>query len=303
MTIEGAVMGRAGEFSRALTLGKLLGSFSEAMKHSLVWRRKGLGLVLAFGMTGAAAELKLLPGGEIFLVGNKSGKVPVTIENSSRELKSAEVRYRLFQASSATLAPLGETVSLGRKEFPQEQAAVFSIAVTPPEVRTITRCVLKIYADGEELGVVNFDICPQKLLARLTALVEAVALHEPDNLLRQLLDENGVKVWEAETEPKPKVVMVRLPNQEAEAKWKNETEVPHAAILFIVGRGVTGSERLLPVKLLNDSKNRRIAVVQEWFVPDLKENALSQLRFLRAIELLVQPDKERAPAPGKPATD
>jgi hypothetical protein len=71
--------------------------------------------------------------------------------------------------------------------------------------------------------------------------------------------------------------------------------------LFIVGPGVTGSEKLLPFKSLN-RKNLRAAVLQEWFVPEIKTDALSQLRLLRALQFIAKPEQENDPA-GKQKTN
>lgn len=37
------------------------------------------------------------------------------------------------------------------------------------------------------------------------------------------------------------------------------------------------------------------AILQDWFIPDLEQNALSQLRLLRAIDLMLKPDQVQKP--------
>jgi hypothetical protein len=96
-----------------------------------------------------------------------------------------------------------------------------------------------------------------------------------------------------------KLLIVRLPNAAAETNWNDQRNISSLPTLFIVSRGVTAAEKLLPTKFLHTSRGGRVAIVQDWFVPDLKENALSQVRLLRAIQLLVNPEKEPNPTAKK----
>ena len=254
-------------------------------------------LLLAVAPALAAAQLKSVGKTESFLFTGKPGKVQVALENNTAERVKQPLNYRIFQASSATLAPLGERQSLGEMEFPPGQAAIISIPFAPPDVRAITLFVMKVYLGEEAVASMNITAFPPKIFSRLTETgIAEIHLHEPDSLLRPVLEASGVKVTDRATASEAKLLLVRLPNAAAETDWNEQREVTSLPTLFIIGRGVTGSEKLLPTKFLQPEQGGRVAIVQDWFIPDIKENALSQVRLLRAIQILLTPDKESNPA-------
>jgi hypothetical protein len=243
----------------------------------------------------AGAQLTFVPSDDTFLFANRPGKIEVTLRNDASDDRKARVDYRIYQATSATLAPVGKRESLGDRQFPAEQGATISIPFAPPNVRAITLFVVKIYLGDDEMGSVRATVLPPNIFSRLLDDgVTHVRLHEPYNFLRAILEEDGVKVAEGNM-AEAKLAIVRLPNATAEAAWQNEGENSSAPTLFIVGRGVTGAEKLLPTKFRQTDRGTRIAIVQDWFVPDLEENALSQLRLLRAMEFLIKPRRELDP--------
>lgn len=251
-----------------------------------------------------AAELALVGPADLYRFAGAATKVPLTVQSSaSAEVKSA-LSYRIYQASSATVAPLGDPKEIGEKQLEPDEAITFSVPFEAPEVRAITRFVMKVRAGEEELGSVAITVVPQKLFAQLAKDLEgSVELFEPEPALASILTESGVQLNADSETSSSKIAVVRLPSKAAEQDWKEQ----HANIkqtlptLFIVGPGVTGSEKLLPFKSLN-RKNFRAAVLQEWFVPEIKTDALSQLRLLRAVQSIAKPEQENDPA-GKQKTN
>lgn len=246
-------------------------------------------------MTGGvlAGGLKVAPGGDAYLFAGRAGKIQLTIDHEGGSIRK-NVEYRIFQSSSATLAPVHEKQSLGEREFPQDQSIVVSIWFTPPQIRTVTLFVAKIFADAEEIGSVPVTVVPPGIFSRLTSQeIKTILVKEPEPLVGPVLEEGGIEVSD-NLESGAKLGIVRLPNLEAQKEWRESEGNAEIPVLFIIGRGVAGAEKLLPVKFLS-KEGRRIALVQEWFIPDLKENALSQLRLLRTIQLLHHPEAEPTP--------
>lgn len=253
----------------------------------------------------SAAQLSLIPAQDVFLFARVKGTVPLSFQHDGAEPLTQELTYRIYQASSATLAPLGEKAPIPQQSFPAAASLIVALPFTPPDVRAITSFVLKVYSSDTEIGSANFTVVPPKVFSRLKESkdldLKQIGLYEPAPWLRPLLEESGLQTTD---EPPAEVglCIVHLPNAEAEADWKDRIASqrgPSAtsnstATLFIIGRGVTGAEKLLPTKTVQND-DRRALVVQDWFVPDLNENPLSQLRLLRAIQSLLKPEAERDP--------
>jgi hypothetical protein len=246
----------------------------------------------------AAEQLQVLPGADVYLFSGRAGKVPVTVRNTSDETVTAALEYRFFQASSATIAPLDEKKAIGEKTFPAELTVSLEIPFTLPEVRSVSAFVAKLYTADKEIGAVNVTVVPPKIFSRLKQQeVGKVQVIEPDAAIRPMLEQSELPVVD-ESDAETKVRIVRLLNADAESDWKDRKASPTIPTLFIVSRGVTGAEKLLPVKFLSN-ENGRIAMVQDWFVPELQENALSQLRLLRALQMLLAPEAESDPSTKK----
>jgi hypothetical protein len=246
-----------------------------------------------------ASHLTVAGDSEIFLFAGRQARIPITIRNSTEEPISASLEHRIYQASSAVAAPISEKAAFPVQTFPAGANVTASIAFVAPELRSITPFVVKIStAKDEVVGSVNFTVVPANLFARLKEMdLKQIYLHEATPMIRPLLAETGVEVVDEES-PETSLVIVHLPGTEAEVNWRDAASSSRAPTLFICGPGVTGAEKLLPAKLVQ-KEGRRALVLQEWFVPGLKENALSQLRLLRAIQLLCKPDLELNPASQK----
>lgn len=249
-------------------------------------------------LQASGAELQLAGSVDVYCFAGVESKVPVSIRNSGNEQVNSDVSYRIFQASSATLAPLDGKKPVGEKRFDADEAITFSIPFKAPEVRTITRFVMKITAGEGELGSVRITVVPQRLFSQFAKDIEgSVELAEPEPLIGPILTDSGVLLSENSEAPEAKIAIVRLPNKTAEGEWnegraKTKEKVP---TLFIVSPGVTGFEKLLPIKSTAREGNRFV-VLQDWFLPEMKTDALSQLRLLRALQLLAKPGQELDPA-------
>lgn len=245
------------------------------------------------------AELKVLEGEEAFVFAGEAGRVRVLVANGGGEMREG-LGYRLFQASSATLAPVGEREEMEEVSFPPGQTVAVEIPVVAPEARAITSYLVKLYKGEEEIGAVRFRGCPEKLLEGLEKLSGAVALFEPESSWANVFEQQEVPFVDATHSDiksfEGKLLVARLPNPDAEEQWKSFLPdlPPQASILLLVSPGVTGAELLAPIKF-GQKAGQRVAVVQDWFLPALAESPLSQLRLLRVAELLLDPASVKFP--------
>ena len=100
-------------------------------------------LLVVIAAVRASAGVSLVPGEELFLFGGRSSSVPLTIRNNEAEKQTQPLEWRLYQSSSATISPAGQRASLGEREFPARQDSVIRIALEPPEVRAITKFLVR----------------------------------------------------------------------------------------------------------------------------------------------------------------
>lgn len=255
-------------------------------------------VIIGSATNSFAAQLGLVPAQDVYLFAGVKGDVPLTFQNEDSEAITSELTYRIYQVSSATLAPLGEKITFPHQSFPAAASLTVHIPFSPPDVRVITSFVLKVNSSEEEIGSVNVTVVPSKVFARLNDLnLTKVFLVEPDPSLGPLLQEARLESTD-DTSADVGLRIVRLPNPAAESDWKDRSNKNSVPTLYIVGRGVTGAEKLLPVKAIARNDHRAV-IVQDWFVPDVKENPLSQLRLLRAIQSLVKPEAELDPGKTK----
>jgi hypothetical protein len=253
-----------------------------------------LAFLLAVAPKLSAAQLTVVPAQDVFLFAGAKGNIPVTVQNAGEEAITQELSYRIYQASSAILVPLGEKAPIPQQSFPSLASLTIALPFTPPEVRAITPFILKVYLNDTEIGALNITVVPPKVFNRLKELnLKQILLYEPAPWLRPLLDENGVEITD-EPSPDVNLQIVHLPNPDAEMSWRDRASSNSVPTLFITGRGVSGAEKLLPTKSV-PKNDRRAVVLQDWFIPDLQDNPLSQLRLLRAIQLACKPELELAP--------
>lgn len=256
------------------------------------------GIIIAVAPKGFAAQLTLLPAQDVFLFAGVSGKIPLTFQHQDSEPVTGELTYRIFQASAATLAPISDESPVPHRSFPPAGLLTVQIPFTPPDVRAITSFVLKVSSNDGEIGSISITVVPPRVFARLDDLnLKQIFLFEPEPSLGPLLKESRVQIT-GEPSSDASLHIVHLPGPAAESDWKDRATTPSPPTLFIVGRGVTGAEKLLPVKTITRNGGR-VIVVQDWFIPDLKQNPLSQLRLLRAIQSLAKPEAELDPGKEK----
>jgi hypothetical protein len=158
-----------------------------------------LGLVI-FAIAGAAPRIAY---GQLELIADKEPqrvfagevrKVALVWHNPGGEIATADVRARLYQASSATAAPLIEK-PWKKIEILPGQTVLESAALDFPAVNAETRFLVQWLADTNRvISKTEVLVYPTNLLSELKPLLgEAIlGVLDPNNELKPLLKQNQV---------------------------------------------------------------------------------------------------------------
>ncbi len=214
----------------------------------------------------ASAQLQLVPEETQHVFVGQPQEIRLMWRNPTGKPVVAELKWRLFQVSSATKLPLSEAQSWKKLEVLPGQTVLETLTLTLPEVRAATRFELR----WEHAGSTSVIGYPQDLLKRLPPL----ALHDPDKQLSVL--------HEAEESPQLIVVWAtELPERVEErvkdglpAVWIKPTP---AAVVRRIGRGVV--------------VETPVSSMAGW--PD---SPWAQLNLVKFAELALEPERLRLPA-------
>jgi hypothetical protein len=154
-------------------------------------------LAMAAGWPGVAgAQLQLLPDREPQRVfAGDARKITVTWRNAGDKNASADVRTRLYQASSATAVPLSEK-NWKKIEILPGQTVLESASMDFPAVNAETRFLIQWLAGTNRvIGKTEVLVYPTNLLSELKPLLgeENLGVLDPNNELKPLLKQNHVE--------------------------------------------------------------------------------------------------------------
>ncbi|MEY2409609.1 MAG: hypothetical protein QOF48_2279 [Verrucomicrobiota bacterium] len=128
-------------------------------------------LLLSLEIFCARAAIELIPDGpEPALFDNGRRSVRVLFRNSGDSAIAAHLEFRLYQASSSTLAPLGDVRPWRLVPLGAGQTVVESIELELPAVRGETGFQVVWFNGKTKLGATSLRIFPDELLKQLTVL-------------------------------------------------------------------------------------------------------------------------------------
>ena len=134
--------------------------------------KKSLGIAfLAYLLASqAVAGLEVVANRADAVFANGKRVLSAQFHNPDNQANQANLRFRVYQASSSTLAPLGDTRDLKRLSLDAGQTVLESFEVELPAVRAET--VFKVFwLDGErKIGATIFRAFPPELLKPLATL-------------------------------------------------------------------------------------------------------------------------------------
>jgi hypothetical protein len=158
-------------------------------------------LLAALWPSSALAQLQALPDKEPQCVFSGEGrKISVLLHNAGGDPVEAALRTRLFQASSATAAPLGEAPSK-KLTVLSGQTVLESASLTFPPVKAETRFLVQWLEDANKvIGITEVLAYPPDLLKDLKPLVgeEPLGVLDPQNQFKPLLKTAAVECQDLE---------------------------------------------------------------------------------------------------------
>ena len=144
------------------------------------------------------AQIELVPDEtpEVVFAG-KAQTIHVTFHNRGGQKSETEIRTRLFQASSSSLAPVGEVQGWKKLEILAGQTVLENFEVNCPEVKTILRFQLQWTDDKDgRLGKTDLIACPADALKTLKTLGgdKPIGIWDPSGKMKPLLEALKVEV-------------------------------------------------------------------------------------------------------------
>jgi hypothetical protein len=147
----------------------------------------------------AFAQLEIIPDEQPPAVfAGKPQTVRLVVHNKAEKQMDVDVATRLFQATGATAAPVGEAQPWKTVHLLPGQTIIETATFTFPAVRAATRFLVQ----WGELGRTTALVYPDDLLKGLNNLAgdNPLGVYDPDNNLKPALKNGGVKYADFEIE-------------------------------------------------------------------------------------------------------
>ena len=157
-------------------------------------------LLLLFAVAGSltGAELEMLPTSPVAAFGGGTRTLQVAFRNHTARPAEAEIGREVYQASSATAAPVNKAPSWKKLQLLAGQTVLEEIEVELPAVRAATRFLVRFTQRDAVLGVQEVWVYPSNLLAQLNTASggEPVILSGVSESLKQGFATAGVTLFD-----------------------------------------------------------------------------------------------------------
>jgi hypothetical protein len=226
-------------------------------------------------------------------------KITVTWRNAGDKAVDADMRIRLYQASSATAAPLSEK-NWKKIEILPGQTVLESASVDFPAVNAETRFLIQwLEGTNHVLGKTEVLVYPTNLLAELKILVgeENFGILDPNDELKPLLKQNHVEFSDlgemALEDFQGKLAIIgpfqtKAQMREGLAQTIQKIARKGAAIIWL--QPPPGpKDQIKPSFYIVPEGKGSIVVVQSDLVARLPENPKSQLNLVYFCKLALNP--------------
>jgi hypothetical protein len=270
---------------------------------------KFLLLVLIFLPRALFAQLETLaPAEPVLVFGGKEQSVQIIFKNPTEKMLASVLRTRLFQASSATLMPIGEWKVWKTLETLPGQTLIENFAANFPAVREMTEFRLRVSEGEKQIADLEIRVVPADLLKQLSALAgkTPIDVFDPDNQLKPLLKKQNVEFQDLENDavfdgfhgvlavigPFLSTNSLPLDLRDRVIKKLKETKKP-IGMVWLQPLG-SASEQLFSAYFVQQGESN-VFVVPGKAVRNLVESPQSQLNLIRAATLALQPDLFQLP--------
>ncbi|MGA3282842.1 MAG: hypothetical protein ABSD57_00085 [Verrucomicrobiota bacterium] len=250
---------------------------------------------------GAQAQIELLPDKEPQCVFAGNAR-PITVVwyNACDKTMDAEIRTRLYQTSSATVAPLSEQ-SWKKITILPKQTVLESAQVDFPAVKAETRFLLQwLEGSNRVIGKTEVLVYPTNLLAELKTLMgeNVLGVFDPNNELKPLLQQNHMEfsdLGEAALEDfRGKLAVIgpflsKTQMREGLAQAVQRIAWKGAAVVWIQPPSEP-KDKIKPSFYIVPEGKGAVVVVQSDLVAGLSENPRSQLNLIYFSKLALNPE-------------
>jgi len=151
-----------------------------------------LGMVLP--LTGAGAEVDLLPGSPVAVFGGGLRAVELVLRNRAQSTLQLFFDVQLFQASSSTVAPWSNPRPWRAVPFGPGQTVLERLEMDFPKVREESPFLVRLLHGREIVGVLEVRVYPSGILTSLTNGLGPVTVNSVTSELRQVLAEAGFRL-------------------------------------------------------------------------------------------------------------
>jgi hypothetical protein len=232
-------------------------------------------------------------------------RLGLTLHNPGRELFSADLHARLYQATSATAVPL-DLRPWKRVEVLPGQTILESAALDFPLVRAETPFLVQwLEASDKVVGLTELKVYPPDLLKDLRPLAggEALGSFDPLNQLKPLLKAASVEFVDLEETGLQHFVGKLAIIGPFGSKAKMRSDLGHD-IKALARRGVgvvwlqpppEPRDRLVPSFYVVPEGKGTVVVVQAGVVENLAESPKAQLNLVECSRLAVRPERFQLP--------
>jgi len=249
--------------------------------------------------------MQILPEGPPTAVfGNGRRVIRTQFHNPPGQPVSADLRFRLYQASGSTLMPLGEAQAWKTITLPADQTVLESLTVEVPPVRGETAFQV-VWFDGEKkLGAIQLTAFPEQLLKPLRVLAgeKPLGLLDPEGQFKAALGSLPADVLRESEDlaaSEARLILIapiasEKPPAGLAAAVKKKAAIG-TAVVWIQPPTIRQPE-LLPEAYVVAEGAGRIVVAAASTVSGLADSPRAQLNLLRLAELATGRKKLELPA-------
>ena len=233
-------------------------------------------------------------------------QLSVLIANTSTTPAEVKLSARLYQASSATVMPFGKTSDWKKIHVLTGQTIVESLELEFPNVRSETLFEVRFLDEDERVtGQVYAEVFPTNLLKRLPTGKEGepIAVIDPQNLLKPLLNKSGVSFEDLETNVGFDAFQGRLvligPFLERSAVpdglRKRLLDQSGRRLAFVWMQPPTNEPKNTPPLYVIKENASAFAIMKAELVDDIATSPKAQKQLIEAARLAINPDQLQLP--------
>jgi hypothetical protein len=259
-----------------------------------------LAVALICASRTACAQLQVLPDQAVQCVFAGDGrKINCLWQNSSKETTNAKIHTRLYQTSSATVAPMEEK-PWKEIQILSGQTVLETAFVDFPAVNAETKFLIQWLADSNQvIGKTEVLAYPTNLLSELKPMLgeDDLGVLDPNGALKPLLKQNGVRFLDlgemALEDFSGKLAIVgpfssKAQMREGLAETIQQIAKKGVAVVWIQPPAGPKDEFKPSFYLVPEAKGA-VVVVQPELVADFSENPKSQLNLICCCKLALHP--------------